>query len=486
MRDSRVGAVAAGEVVDVLGGPVFAYGYYWWQVRKGGTTGWTAESGDCEYWLEPLGSVAGAAFGYGEVAQGNLNDAIFFADHKFDAQAGDRIAVAMTRTSGNLDPAIRLYNSSAAEMAYDDNSGPGNSALISDFRIPSDGEFTIHALRTGAGQAGSYELSLTLHEAPLEQAEPIDCGQTVLGEITDDDWQDFWHFEGVAGQTVRISMWGAAGGGLESGLLLSDDGGFVLGRSSGIGNAFLELTLPDAGSYTIEATRRAGASGISAGEYSLLMECAGAYVPPLDPDLVAVSVGQPIAGCLHKGDEFHSLQLRLTEPENDISLRMTATQHDMVPGLTLFDYAGIELATDENVFGTNIAQLENMSLGPGLYFISAWSVRREGCFSLETVEGELAPSTDVDVVQPAWNDGEKPPIPEGLPPLSTSAQLIGTGEEVADVFAGVCDVLILKGTAPGGQAVMKNVGSEILYSVDPSKLAELVMDHVRIEVGRDS
>ena len=492
VRESRVGAIAAGEVVDVLDGPVFAYGYYWWHVRKGGTTGWTAESGDCEYWLVPDGSGAGIGSNlrYGEIVLGSLNDANYFGDHKFDALAGERIAITMNRISGNLDPAIRLYNSSALEMAYDDNSGTGNDALISDFRIPSDGEYTIHALRTGAGQSGTYELSLTLHAAPVEQAEPIFCGQTVTGEITDDDWQDFWHFEGLADQTVKISMWGAEGTGLESGLVLSGDGGFVLGRSSGIGNAFLQLTLPEAGSFTIEATRRAGASGASAGEYSLLMECAGAYVPPLDPELEAVSVGQLIERCLNVGDEYQEFQLRLTERETIISLRVTANQHDMVPGLTLFDNAGMELATDENVFGFNLAKLEIVSLGPGLYRISVWSVRRGGCYALEIVEGELAPVaySDVDVVQPAWNEGEKPPIPEGTPPLILFERIGETGSEIADFLAGVCDILVTQAASEVGNAVMKNGGQEHLLSVDPIELTKLVMEHVAIEVteGVDS
>ena len=57
---SRVGAIAPGEVVRVLDGPVFADGYHWWQVRKDdNVTGWTAEGGNCEYWMEATYSSAG-------------------------------------------------------------------------------------------------------------------------------------------------------------------------------------------------------------------------------------------------------------------------------------------------------------------------------------------------------------------------------------------------------------------------------------------
>ena len=277
-------------------------------------------------------------------------------------------------------------------------------------------------------------------------------------------------------------MWGA---GLESSLVLSDSSGVVQGRSSGIGDAYLEGTMPADEIYTIEATRRAEASGATSGEYSLYLECDIVYVPPLDPDLAAVTAGQPLAGCLGEGEEYQELQLRLTEPENIISLRMTATQHDMAPGLTLYDDAGLELATDANEYGINLAELRNVNLGPGLYRISAWSVRRGGCYSLETVEGELAPATSVDVVQPAWDEGEKPPIPEDTPPLSLAVRLEETGGEIADVLAGVCDILITRGATKGGQAVIKNVGQEQLYTVDPSVLTEIVMEHLVIETAEE-
>ncbi len=386
LTEPRVAAIEPDQVVDVLGGPVSADGYRWWQVRDGNVVGWTAESGNCEYWLAPFH--VSANMRYGETGSSQLNDVDFFDDFKFDAREGDRITITMDGTSGDLDPAIRLYASSGQELAYDDNSGPGNNAMIGDFRIPEDAEYTIHALRNRAGQSGTYELSLTLSEAPVEQAQPVVCGQTVTGELTDDDPRDFWHFEGIPDQTVTISMWADE---LESALVLSDGSGFVLGRSSGIGNAYLELTLTESTSYTVEATRRAGESGTSGGSYSLLLDCDIVYVPPLDPDLVSVSPGRPISGCLKEGDEYQELQLRLTEPENIISLRMAAPGQDLIPGLTLFDNVGNELATDENAIDAEIAQLPNVNLGPGLYFVSAWSVSGGGCYTMEVMDYWLPP-----------------------------------------------------------------------------------------------
>lgn len=51
----QVGRIPAGGIFDVLGGPICADGYRWWQVRYNGTTGWTVD-GDQEYWILEVGA----------------------------------------------------------------------------------------------------------------------------------------------------------------------------------------------------------------------------------------------------------------------------------------------------------------------------------------------------------------------------------------------------------------------------------------------
>lgn len=49
-----VGEIPGGEYINVLDGPVCGSGYYWWLVQYGEIQGWTAESGNGEYWIDPL------------------------------------------------------------------------------------------------------------------------------------------------------------------------------------------------------------------------------------------------------------------------------------------------------------------------------------------------------------------------------------------------------------------------------------------------
>lgn len=50
---NRVGSFSAGEILDILEGPVCADGFNWWRVEAGGLEGWTVEGTLEEYWIEP-------------------------------------------------------------------------------------------------------------------------------------------------------------------------------------------------------------------------------------------------------------------------------------------------------------------------------------------------------------------------------------------------------------------------------------------------
>lgn len=58
-RDNRkIGTIPPGGTFEVLEGPVCNSGFAWWRVRYQGQEGWTAESGDGEYWLESIVDLA--------------------------------------------------------------------------------------------------------------------------------------------------------------------------------------------------------------------------------------------------------------------------------------------------------------------------------------------------------------------------------------------------------------------------------------------
>jgi hypothetical protein len=54
INSQRLGEIPGGGVFTVIGGPVCAGNYAWWQVDYNGLIGWTAEGEGQTYWLEPM------------------------------------------------------------------------------------------------------------------------------------------------------------------------------------------------------------------------------------------------------------------------------------------------------------------------------------------------------------------------------------------------------------------------------------------------
>jgi hypothetical protein len=92
-------------------------------------------------------------------------------DNKFDlyvftGEAGDSYNIAMTKTSGTLDPSLYLIGPAGDQIAANDDAEPGENtnSLISNLTLPADGQYIIIATHFGAqfgGTTGTYSLTLT-------------------------------------------------------------------------------------------------------------------------------------------------------------------------------------------------------------------------------------------------------------------------------------------------------------------------------------
>ncbi len=337
LSDPRVGSIAAGEVVAVLDGPVFVDGYYWWQVRHGDVTGWTAESGECEYWIVPVGS--------GSDGVGYLDNNNFFDDYKFHAREGERVTITMSATSGDLDPAIRLYNSAGQELAFGDDGGSGVNARLSDFRIPADGEYTIHALRLREGQAGGYELRLSRSQAapdPTTQADGDGYGYTVTGRLDDDNFFDDYKFDARAGDYFTISM-DATSGNVDPAIRIYNSAGREVAYDndggSGINARLSDFRMPADGEYTIHALRLREEQE---GGYELrLMRAA-----PKDK----LEYGDKVGSWLEDDSVVHEYKFDARAGDRvSIEIWGHSGHEDFNPGLRLFNSEGVELTDDYGV-----------------------------------------------------------------------------------------------------------------------------------------
>ena len=90
----------------------------------------------------------------------NWSDADYWS---FEAQAGDRVAIAVDTPDSGVDPYVELRNSSDSNLAGDDSGGPDGDAYISHYVIPTTGTYYIAIGKYYYSTvAGSYQVRVEL------------------------------------------------------------------------------------------------------------------------------------------------------------------------------------------------------------------------------------------------------------------------------------------------------------------------------------
>jgi hypothetical protein len=121
---------------------------------------------------------------------------------RFDAIAGQIIAIAMTKNQSDLDSLVRILGSDGAELMSDDESGDTHDALISHFAITQTGSYII----TAGGyndSSGAYALTLTLERFARRM------GDAHIGENTSQisiGGSDIWTYNGHAGEMLTVGV----------------------------------------------------------------------------------------------------------------------------------------------------------------------------------------------------------------------------------------------------------------------------------------
>lgn len=102
---------------------------------------------------------------------------------------------------------------------------------------------------------------------------PINLGDTVTGEITDQAFEQLYSFEGEAGTTIDISLI-ADDYGFDAYLYLLDSTGATIAENDDFDglDSRIMIELPATDTYTIIASRRDGRSGDGVGTYSLTVQ----------------------------------------------------------------------------------------------------------------------------------------------------------------------------------------------------------------------
>jgi hypothetical protein len=133
------------------------------------------------------------------------------------------------------------------------------------------------------------------------QGSPLQYGDVVDGEITNEAYEVEYTFTGAANDVVVIRMWTEGFDNVvnEPALALATADNAVIGSTAdhiSISDASLVATLPADGDYKILATRVDGSAGDSVGTFKLTV---------LKPE--ALTSGQPVSGSLSSEDKMYYL-----------------------------------------------------------------------------------------------------------------------------------------------------------------------------------
>jgi hypothetical protein len=417
---------------------------------------------------EPVGSLA-----IGDTVEGTISALNYQQVWTFEGSEGDQINIYLSGTGDErtLDPYVVLLDPDGAVIAENDddpNGIRGLDSVIEGVELPVDGTYQIVATRFGFQQGGSFGIyELTIESvgatdgggnqmpdvAPTEAVEPteqgsLEIGDTVTGEITNEDYIHLWTFEGTEGTAVTISL--IANGEFDTYLALvgpdgevvaeNDDAREPLADMGPLDSQIVDFELPEDGTYTIVATRLGGDNSIGEGEYRLSVETADQAAgggnlpatPTATPDTAAaaqtIEYGDVVRGEI-TNETFEELWVFEGQAGDVVTITMRALDGaSLDPTLILLrpDGALARENDDAAAAGTNeIGQLDSQIVEyelreDGTYTIVATrfggsdEVGGEGRYELSLVEGATPD-----------NNGTGGTGSTDLPPTVTQAQLMG-------------------------------------------------------------
>jgi hypothetical protein len=309
------------------------------------------------------------ALSYGDVTTGTITNEVYEYRYTFEAQKGDVITISMValqRVQG-LDGYLTLLAPNGAQLVVNDdfNSLQGYDPAIANYEIPADGVYTIIASRFNgvAGTTfGDFELTLTRNEATVITPEPtftvipLAYGDRAEGDITDDAFYVAYQFVGQAGDVIGIQI-NALSGTLDPQVVLFAPNGTELAMNDDdpLGNGFnaylRDFILPEAGVYTIWATRFNRQVGTSVGRYELLLQRGGgARVDTPITNSGSLAIDEVITGEI-TNQNFARLYTFTGTQGDVITITMRADVGDLDPYLIFIDPDGRQILRNDDAGG---------------------------------------------------------------------------------------------------------------------------------------
>lgn len=326
-------------------------------------------------------SERGSTLRYGDSVIGTISNTDAEVYYTFQAEQGDILTISMTRSSGSLDPYLRVVDGDRFVIAEnDDQHSETRNARIESLIIERGGTYIVMATRYD-DSAGSFVLSIeeAAHSgsgsnrlAPL----PIGYGETRTSTLDHQQVERYYAFEATADDVITIDMRRGGSGDLDSYLILADSGYRHIAEDDDSGEGqdarIIDYRVPADGRYHIIATRYDGGAGATRGDFRLSLELLDDPLITIPPGTISLEFGTSVTGKISddKPQDIYAFYGRQGEV---VSISMTRVDGDLDALLELLNGAQ-ELVTrnDDRAANDQNALIDHFALpASGTYYISA-------------------------------------------------------------------------------------------------------------------
>lgn len=350
--------------------------------RFGYSLGATAGSYELRMTRKGVLSESGSTLRYGDSVIGAISDANAEVYYTFQAEQGDILTISMLRSSGTLDPYLRVVDSDRFVIAENDDQAGAETrnARIDGLIIQESGAYIIMATRYD-DSSGSFVLSVEEAEnsgagispqAPL----PIHYGDSRSASLSPEHHERFYAFDASENDLITISMTRGDRGDLDSFLYLTDSEFSPLAEDDDSGEGqnakIIDFRIPAAGRYYIIATRFDGNIGTTSGDYLLGLELLDDPFISVPPGAVSLELGASVTGLIN-GDNQADIYAFYGRQGQVLSISMTRVDGNLDALLELLNSAQeVVTRNDDRAGNDQNALIDNFALpATGAYYIRA-------------------------------------------------------------------------------------------------------------------
>ena len=326
-------------------------------------------------------SERGSTLRYGDSVIGTISDSNAEVYYTFQAEQGDILTISMVRSSGTLDPFLRVVDGDRFVIAEnDDQHSETRNARVDALVIERGGTYIVMATRYD-DSSGSFVLSIEEAEhsgtgstraAPL----PIGYGEARTSTLTHGQFERFYAFDASADDLITIEMARGGSGDLDSYLILTDSAFRPIAEDDDSGEGqnarIIDFRIARDGKYHIIATRYDGSAGTTIGEFRLRLDILDDPLIDIPPGTLSLELGASVNGAISE-DNPHDIYAFYGRQGEVVSISMTRVDGNLDALLELLNGAQeVVTRNDDRAANDQNALIDHFALpATGTYYIRA-------------------------------------------------------------------------------------------------------------------